>query len=75
MLVGLEQRLLGAGQVAAAQPDGPELDQGPAELAPSLSLARLFVPERELECEIIEGEDDEDAGRRLALRLREEGLI
>ncbi len=52
-----------------------ELGIGPAELASSLSLARLFVPDRQLECEIIEGEDDEDAGRRLALRLREEALI
>ena len=33
------------------------------------------MPEHEQTCEIIEGEDGADAGRKLALRLREERLI
>ena len=45
------------------------------DLVPSLKLERLFVPELELSCELIEGDNDVDAGRRLALRLREESLI
>jgi electron transfer flavoprotein beta subunit len=35
----------------------------------------LFVPARETRCEIIQGEDDIEAGRKLALKLREAKLI
>jgi len=35
----------------------------------------LFIPESESQVEIIEGEDEADAGRKLALRLRELNLI
>ena len=45
------------------------------DLAPALDLERLFVPESDRNVEVIEGDDEEDAGRRLALRLREENLI
>ena len=45
------------------------------DVAPSLELTRLFVPESERNVEIISGEDEVDAGRQLALRLREENLI
>ena len=44
-----------------------------ADLA--LKLTRLFVPETESEVEIIEGENDADSGRLLALRLHEADLI
>ena len=44
-------------------------------LAPKLNLTELFIPVAESQVEIIEGEDDSDAGRKLALRLREEKLI
>ncbi|MDA1258967.1 MAG: electron transfer flavoprotein subunit beta/FixA family protein [Chloroflexi bacterium] len=44
-------------------------------LKPALSLRRLFIPEGESQVEIIEGEDEADAGRKLALRLRELNLI
>ena len=39
------------------------------------SLKRLFIPESESQVELIEGEDEADAGRKLALRLRELNLI
>ena len=42
---------------------------------PKLSLEDLFVPERERLCELIEGDTEEDAGRNLALKLREAKLI
>ena len=45
------------------------------DLKPDLSLRRLFIPESESQVEIIEGEDEADAGRKLALRLRELNLI
>lgn len=46
-----------------------------ATLAPRTVIERLFVPEHEQHCEIVTGEDDVDAGRKLALRLREEKII
>ena len=47
-----------------------ELDGG--EMESRLTLHDLFVPVSNTECEIIEGDDEVDAGRKLALRLREE---
>ncbi len=44
-------------------------------LLPKLELIDLFLPEREQNIEFIEGEDDAETGRKLALRLREENLI
>ena len=46
-----------------------------ARLAPSLELADLYIPVSDRQVELIEGEDEADAGRKLALRLREEKLI
>ena len=44
-------------------------------LAPKLELSELFIPISDGQVEIVEGEDEADAGRKLALRLREEKLI
>ncbi len=52
-----------------------DLDLDPARLAPSLELVDLFIPVTDRQCEMVEGEDGQDTGRRLALRLREEKLI
>ena len=52
-----------------------DLDVDKAQLEPRLMLHDLFVPERDQDCEIIEGDDDADAARQLALRLREDRLI
>ena len=49
------------------------LEEG--KLAPRVQVTGLFVPEVDRKCEFIEGEDEADAGRMLALRLREDGLI
>ena len=49
------------------------LDQ--EQLAPRLELMDLYVPVSDRQCEFIEGADDADAGRQLALRLREARLI
>jgi hypothetical protein len=46
-----------------------------ARIAPTLRLVDLFIPDIEMECEMIESEDEAEAGRKLALRLREENLI
>ncbi len=44
-------------------------------LAPKLTLQELYIPVSDNQVELVEGEDDADAGRKLALRLREEKLI
>ena len=45
------------------------------ELQPALTLTELFIPVSDKQCEIIEGEDEADSGRLLAMRLREEKII
>jgi electron transfer flavoprotein beta subunit len=50
-----------------------EVDAG--QLEPRITLHELFVPQRTQECEIIEGDDEADAARKLALKLREARLI
>ena len=52
-----------------------DLDLDPAALAPKLQLLDLYVPVSQRQCEFIEGDDEADAGRKLALRLREEQFI
>ena len=49
------------------------LDGGALE--PKLTLSELYIPVSDNQVEVVEGEDDADAGRKLALRLREEKLI
>jgi electron transfer flavoprotein beta subunit len=44
-------------------------------LTPKISLTDLFTPERNQECEMIEGENEADAAKNLALKLREDKLI
>ena len=41
----------------------------------SMTLTELYVPVSDQNCEIVEGESDEDSGRLLALKLREEKII
>jgi len=36
---------------------------------------KLYVPERERHCEIVEGETTEEAGKKLAEKLLKTGLI
>ena len=52
-----------------------DLGADASQLEPRVTLQELFVPVRDQQCEIIEGEDAVDAGRQLALKLREAKLI
>lgn len=52
-----------------------DLRHGDASEQGAIAMTRLFVPVSESKVEIVEGEDDADAGRLLALRLREAKLI
>lgn len=45
------------------------------DLAPKLQMLDLYVPEKQSQCDFIQGEDEEDAGRKLAMKLREAKLI
>ena len=46
-----------------------------SSMKPKLSLMDLFVPVSEKSCEFIDGNTEEEAGKNLALRLREAKLI
>ena len=52
-----------------------EIGFDPASYEPSISLEDLFVPVTEKVCEFITGETEEEAGRNLAMKLREAKLI
>ena len=52
-----------------------DIGMSEGDLTPKLQLVDLFVPEKQSQCEMIEGEDEADAGRQLALKLREAKLI
>tara|TARA_Y100000817_G_C16808482_1_gene523121 strand:+ start:173 stop:979 length:807 start_codon:yes stop_codon:yes gene_type:complete len=46
-----------------------------SEIYPKMSLINLDLPVSNSQCEILEGEDDTDSGRLLALKLREDKII
>ncbi len=54
-----------------------DLGLGAAELAPRIKTLDLFIPQKQSKCEFIVGEegDEADAGKKLALKLREAKLI
>jgi electron transfer flavoprotein beta subunit len=52
-----------------------DLELEPGQLEPRITLHDLFVPQRSQECEIIEGDNEADAARQLAMKLREAKLI
>ena len=52
-----------------------DLGISPSDLEPQLNLVDLFIPTTIKECNVIEGDTDEEAGRNLALKLREAKLI
>jgi hypothetical protein len=47
----------------------------PWQLEPRITLHDLFIPESSQVCEVIEGEDEAEAARNLAFKLREAKLI
>jgi electron transfer flavoprotein beta subunit len=53
----------------------PELGLGAEDLAPKIELLGLEIPAKSGKAEFIQGEDDAEKGRNLALRLRQERLI
>ena len=52
-----------------------DLELDDSILTPQLEVLEVAFPERNQECEMIEAEDGEAAGRQLAMKLHEAGLI
>lgn len=52
-----------------------DLDLDASQSEPRVTLRELFVPTSEQECEFISAEDAADAGRALAIKLREAKII
>ncbi len=52
-----------------------DLDLDPAILTPQLEVVEVAFPIKSQACELIEAADEAEAGRQLALKLREAGLI
>ena len=52
-----------------------DLELDSSQSSSRITLRDLFVPVSDQECEIIEGEDPADAGRLLAMKLREDKVI
>ena len=67
--------IMAAGRKEPVIYSAADLNIDPKSLSPKVVVTDLYVPESNHEVEIISGEDDADTGRKLALRMREEGLI
>lgn len=67
--------IMTAGRKSPTVWSASDLDLDESSLSPKLSLEDLYVPVSDQQCEFIEGEDEADAGRNLALKLREARLI
>lgn len=67
--------IMAARRVQPAVWTAAELRLDVGSLTPAFELVSLSKPQSSVETEMITGEDDEDAGRKLALRLREARVI
>ena len=67
--------IMAAGRKKPTVWSAADLGVDASALAPRVIVSDLFIPTVEKNTELIEGEDDVDAGRKLALRLREAKLI
>lgn len=67
--------IMAAGRKTPTVWTAADLGVAQSSLAPRVVVTDLYVPETERSIEMIEGDDDADAGRKLALKLREDNLI
>ena len=67
--------IMAAGRKAPTVWTADDLGLEQARLAPRVRVTDLFVPVSDKGCQFIEVVDEEDAGRLLALKLREDKLI
>ncbi len=67
--------IMAAGRVNPTILSANDLNLEPSRLEGKVLLSDLYIPDRENQYEVVGGGDQADAGRLLALKLREEGLI
>ena len=67
--------IMAAGKKTPTVWSAADLGLETSRLQPKVRVTDLFVRVSERRCEFIEGEDEADAGRQLAIRLREASLI
>ena len=67
--------IMAAGRKSPTVWTANDTDLSPSDLEPRVRVTDLFMPTTQKQCAFIEGENEADAGRRLALRLREDKLI
>jgi electron transfer flavoprotein beta subunit len=67
--------IMAARRVQPTEWTAADLGVDPSQVAPAFELVNLAKPMRSVETELIAGDDDADAGRKLAQRLREIRVI
>ncbi len=67
--------IMAAGRKTPEVWSADDLDIDPDMLEPGVRIVDLYAPESSRQVELVQGEDEADAGRNLAIRLREAGLI
>ena len=67
--------IMGARRIQPTIWDTNELELAGEAVDIAMELVSLEKPTKLVQTEIIEGEDEADSGRKLALRLREERVI
>ena len=67
--------IMGARRIQPTVWSAADLGIDAAQVGRAFEMVELVKPDRRVATEMITGEDDEDAGRKLALRLREERLV
>ena len=67
--------IMAAGRKAPTVWNADDLGLDTSRLAPKVRIEDLFIPVSDRACEFVQGEDEADAGRQLALRLRQDKLI
>ena len=67
--------IMAAGRKTPTLWSAADLDINESILSPKVQITGLEIPVTNRVCELIEGEDEADSGRLLALKLREAGLI
>lgn len=67
--------IMAAGKIQPTIFNLSDLDLRPEDLKNNNEIVDIFIPEKNSNCEFIEGEDEYDIGRNLAINLRDKNLI
>jgi len=67
--------IMAAGKIQPTTYTLSDLELSKDDLKSKNEIVDIFIPEKKSNCEFIEGEDEYDIGRNLAMKLRENNLI